>query len=150
MKRFYILGIEKVLNLPTDFGLKAHYLGQLRDTLSLALVYSAPDVFVAPSVQDNLPNTIMEAIACGTPCVAFNIGGMPDMIEHQQNGYLVQPYDSEELAHGITWVLQDEQRRQALSHRAREKFEQEFTLEIQCHNYVKLYEDIVQISGLSG
>ncbi len=137
-------------NLQPDFGLKAHYLGQLRDTLSLALVYSAADVFVAPSVQDNLPNTIMEAIACGTPCVAFNIGGIPDMIEHQQNGYLVQPYDSEELAHGITWVLQDEQRRQALSHRAREKFEQEFTLEIQCRNYIKLYDDIVQASSRAG
>lgn len=134
-------------NHQPDFGLKAHYLGQLRDTLSLALVYSAADIFVAPSVQDNLPNTIMEAIACGTPCVAFNIGGIPDMIEHQQNGYLAQPYDSEELAHGIAWVLQDEQRRQDLSHRAREKFEQEFTLEIQGRNYVKLYEDILQTSG---
>jgi glycosyltransferase involved in cell wall biosynthesis len=137
-------------NPQPDFGLKAHYLGQLRDTLSLALIYSAADVFVAPSVQDNLPNTIMEAIACGTPCVAFNIGGIPDMIEHQQNGYLAQPYESEDLAHGITWVLQDEQRRQALSHRAREKFEQEFTLEIQCRNYIKLYDDIVQTSSPAG
>ncbi|HBB32486.1 MAG TPA: glycosyl transferase [Cyanobacteria bacterium UBA8803] len=133
----------------TDFGLKAHYLGKLSDDLSLALVYASADVFVAPSVQDNLPNTVLEAIACGTPSVAFNIGGMPDMIEHQQNGYLAQPYDSEELAKGITWILQDEQRRQALSRRAREKFEQEFTLELQARKYLNLYKEVCQTSRFS-
>ncbi|WP_287293429.1 glycosyltransferase family 4 protein [Moorena sp. SIO2C4] len=68
---------------PPEFGFKTHYLGTLSDDLSLALVYAAADVFVAPSLQDNLPNTVMEAIACGTPCVAFNIGGMPDLIDRQ-------------------------------------------------------------------
>ncbi|MEQ8961246.1 MAG: glycosyltransferase, partial [Coleofasciculus sp. C2-GNP5-27] len=77
---------------PPELGFPAHYLGQLNDDLSLAILYSAADVFVLPSTQENLANTVMEAIACGTPSVAFNIGGMPDLIEHQNNGYLAQPY----------------------------------------------------------
>ena len=128
-----------------EFGLKTHYLGKLSDDISLALVYAAADVFVAPSIQDNLPNIVMEAIACGTPCVAFNIGGMPDLIEHQQNGYLAKPYDSEELAQGIAWVLQDESRWQTLCHRARAKVEQEFTLEHQASKYLKLYQELTSI-----
>jgi len=128
---------------PPEFGFKAHYLGTLSDDLSLAIVYSAADVFVLPSTQDNLPNTVLEAIACGTPCVTFNIGGMPDMIEHQNNGYLAQPYKIEDLAQGIAWVLENKERHQKLSHRAREKVEQEFTLKIQASRYLSLFTDIL-------
>ncbi|NMG06334.1 glycosyltransferase family 4 protein [Brasilonema sp. UFV-L1] len=127
----------------TNFGFKSHYLGVLSDDLSLALAYSAADVFIAPSVQDNLPNTVLEAIACGTPCVAFDIGGMPDMIEHQKNGYLAQPYKIEDLAGGIAWVLENKERHQKLSYRAREKAEQEFTLEIQARRYLSLFKSLV-------
>jgi len=128
----------------TDLGFKSHYLGKLGDDIALALVYAAADVFVAPSIQDNLPNTIMEAIATGTPCVAFNIGGMPDMIEHQQNGYLAQAYEIEDLAQGIAWVLENKERHQKLSRRAREKAEQEFTLELQARRYLSLFNEIVK------
>jgi glycosyltransferase involved in cell wall biosynthesis len=127
-----------------DFGLPTHYLGTLGDDLSLALLYSAADVFVLPSTQENLANTVMEAIACGTPCVTFNIGGMPDMIEHQKNGYLAQPYDINDLAAGIVWVIENEERHQKLSYRARKKTEQEFTLEIQAHRYLSLFTEIDQ------
>jgi len=129
---------------PPDFGLKAHYLGTFSDDLSLALVYSAVDVFVLPSTQENLANTVMEAIACGIPCVAFNIGGMPDLIEHQKNGYLAQPYKIEDLAQGIAWVLENEERHQKLSHRAREKAQQEFTLEIQARRYLSIFTEICE------
>ncbi len=128
---------------PPDFGFKANYLGTLSDDLLLALVYSAADVFILPSTQENLANTVMEAIACGIPCVAFDIGGMPDMIEHQKNGYLAQPYKIEDLAQGIAWVIENQERHQKLSFRAREKAEQEFTLNIQAHRYLSLYEILV-------
>ncbi|NEQ63183.1 MAG: glycosyltransferase, partial [Moorea sp. SIO4A1] len=128
---------------PPEFGFNAHYLGTFSDDLSLALVYGAADVFVCPSLQDNLPNTVMEAIACGTPCVAFNIGGMPDLIEHQKNGYLAQPYQIEALAQGIAWVLENTERHQKLSYRAREKVEKEFTLEIQARRYLSLFTEIL-------
>ena len=129
---------------PPELGFKAHYLGTLSDDLSLSLVYSAADVFVLPAVQDNLPNTVMEAISCGTPCVAFKIGGMPDMIEHQQNGYLAQPYKIEDLAQGIAWVLENQERHQKLSHHARQKAEQEFALKIQAHRYLSLFTEILE------
>ncbi len=137
-----IFGASRSDGLP-DFGLPSHYVGNLNDDLSLATVYSAADVFVLPSVQDNLPNTIMEAIACGTPCVAFNIGGIPDLIEHQKNGYLAQPFKTEDLAQGIAWVLEKEERHQKLSHRAREKAEQEFALQIQTGRYLSLFKEIM-------
>jgi glycosyltransferase involved in cell wall biosynthesis len=131
---------------PPDLGFKIHYLGTLNDDLSLTLSYSAADVFVAPSMEDNLPNTVMESMACGTPSVAFKIGGMPDMIEHKKNGYLAQPYEVKDLAQGIVWVLENEERYHKLSYRAREKVEQEFTLEIQAHRYLSLFEEISNLS----
>ena len=126
-----------------DLGFKTHYLGKLSDDISLAQVYAAADVFIAPSLQDNLPNTVMESIACGTPCVAFKIGGIPDMIEHQQNGYLAQPFEVEDLAKGIAWVLEDRERHQKLGGHARQKAEQEFTLELQARRYESLYTEIL-------
>ncbi|PAX53382.1 glycosyltransferase family 4 protein [Brunnivagina elsteri] len=143
-----VFGASKSENL-TDFGFKSHYLGLLNDDLSLALAYSAADVFVAPSLQDNLPNTVMESIACGTPCVAFNIGGMPDMIEHQKNGYLAQAFKIEDLANGIAWVLENKERHQKLSHCAREKTEQEFALGIQAKRYLSIFQSQIKEVAIS-
>ncbi|QDL06525.1 glycosyl transferase [Brasilonema octagenarum UFV-E1] len=126
-----------------DLGFRTHYTGKLADDVSLSLVYSAADVFIAPSIEDNLPNTVMEAIACGTPCIAFHIGGMPDMIEHQKNGYLAQPYKIEDLSYGITWVLENTERYQKLCHHAREKAEQEFTMQIQAQRYLSMYTELL-------
>ena len=128
---------------PTYFGFKSYYLGTLTDDLMLALAYSAADIFVAPSVQDNLPNTVLEAISCGTPCVAFNIGGMPDMIEDRKNGYLAQPYETNDLAKGIAWILENTERQQKLAYRAREKAEQEFLLKIQAYKYKSLFSELL-------
>ena len=128
---------------PLDIGFKVHYLGTVQDELTQALVYSAADVFVLPSIQENLSNMILEALACGTPCVAFNIGGMPDMIEHQSNGYLVQPYQVQDLAQGIVWVIEHQSRHQNLSHAARATVVQNFNLQLQARRYASLYEEIL-------
>ncbi|BAU63440.1 glycosyl transferase, group 1 [Stanieria sp. NIES-3757] len=129
---------------PPDFGFKVNYQGKLNDDVSIALLYAAADIFVAPSVQDNLPNTVMEALACGTPCAAFKIGGMPDLIDHQQNGYLATAYEPEDLARGIAWILENPERWQHLSIGARAKVEREYTIERQAQTYLKLYEDILE------
>ena len=63
------------------------------------------DIFVTPSLEENLPNMIMEAMACGVPCVGFNIGGIPEMIDHLHNGYIAQYKSSEDFANGMQWVL---------------------------------------------
>jgi glycosyltransferase involved in cell wall biosynthesis len=128
---------------PINLGFRVHYLGILHDDHSIALAYSAANVFVAPSLQDNLPNTIMESLACSTPCVAFNIGGMPDMIEHCKNGYLAKPYQIDDLAQGIVWVLENQERQKNLAHRARQKVEQEFSQEIQAHRYESLFRTVL-------
>lgn len=127
----------------TDFGFQPLYLGQLNDDISLALAYAAADVFVLPSIQDNLPNTIMEALSCGTPCVGFDIGGIPDMIEHQKNGYIAESFKIEDLARGIIWVLENKERHQKLCDRAREKVEKEFTLEIVASRYSSIFSQMV-------
>ena len=68
-------------------------------------IYNAVDLFVTPSLEENLPNTIMEAMACGTPCVGFNVGGIPEMIDHLHNGYVAQYKSVDDFANGIYWAL---------------------------------------------
>lgn len=140
-----VFGSSQPKNHP-EIGFKLHYLGKLNDDISLSLVYAAADVFIAPSVQDNLPNTVMESLSCGTPCVAFDIGGMPDMIEHQQNGYLAKPFNLEDLARGIAWVLEDEERLRKLGVNGREKVEQQFNIDMQSHSYLSLFADMIYLS----
>jgi glycosyltransferase involved in cell wall biosynthesis len=124
-------------------GFRYHALGTLTDEILISILYSAVDVVVAPSVQDNLPNIVMETLACGTPCVAFNIGGLPDLIEHQKNGYLANPFDVEDLAQGIAWVLENQSRHQNLCNYAREKAEREFSLDLQAKRYQSLFDELV-------
>ena len=138
-----IFGASRLDN-PPEFGFQEHYLGRFGDDLSLTLIYSAADVFVAPSIQEAFGSTALEALACGVPCVGFDIGGIPDMIEHQKNGYLAQPFKIEDLARGITWVLENEERHQKLSYRAREKVEQEFSQEIPALRYSSLFNEILE------
>jgi glycosyltransferase involved in cell wall biosynthesis len=128
---------------PPDLGFPVHYLGWLHDDATMVALYSAADVVIAPSNEDNLPNVVLEALACGTPCVAFDIGGLPDMIDHQQNGYLAVPFKSEDLALGISWVLKDDERRRVLSANARAKVEAEFELSKVSLRYRSLYEELL-------
>lgn len=130
-------------SIPQNFGLKSTYLGKLYDDISLSLIYAACDLFVAPSEEDNLPNTIMEAMACGTPCVAFRIGGIPDMVSHKKNGYLAEPYSVEDMAIGIQWIIEDDARYQELSVVARNKIEADFNLEQVATRYIALYNKII-------
>jgi glycosyltransferase involved in cell wall biosynthesis len=123
-----------------------HTIAHIDDERLLSLLYAAADVFVAPSVEDNLPNVIAEAMACGTPCVAFHIGGMPDMIDHQVNGYLARPLDAADLATGIDWVLTDHDRYCKLILAARERAEQTFTLSQITARYIELYGTLLGTS----
>jgi len=128
---------------PIDVGFKIHYLGRLEDE-ALAKVYAAADVMVVPSRYEAFGQTASEALACGTPVVAFDVTGLKDIVDRHQNGYLAKPYDSEDLARGIAWVLEDPDRHQQLCHSARLKVEAKFTLEVQAREYQKLYEEVWQ------
>lgn len=127
---------------PQGFKQKAHYLGHLHDDISLRVLYSAADVMVVPSLQENLSNAIMESLACGTPVVGFAIGGNEDLIEHHQTGYLAKPFDIEDLAFGINWILNHDNP-SALTDAAREKVLCEFDSEVVAKKYIKLYSQMV-------
>ena len=101
----------------------------------MALTYAAADVFVTPSLQDNLPNTIAEAMSCGTPCVGFNVGGIPEMIDHQQNGYVAKYKDVTDLAAGIQYVLTHDMREAAL-HKAASAYGETHVAQ----KYINVYE----------
>lgn len=137
-----VFGASRSHNQP-DFGFPAHYLGRLNDDISMRVLYSAADVMVVPSLQENLSNVIMEALACETPVVAFDIGGNPDMIDHKINGYLATPYDPADLACGIEWIL-NHQDPETLSWKAREKVEREFDSRVVAKRYIELYEEILR------
>jgi glycosyltransferase involved in cell wall biosynthesis len=127
-----------------DLPFMTHFLGVLHDDISLALVYAAVDLFVAPSVQDNLPLTVMEAIACGIPCVAFRVGGIPEMIEHKENGYLADFGDRQAFADGIQWVLADRERWQKLSRAARKKAVQSYDRKLVVEKHIKIYRELIE------
>jgi len=93
-------------DMECDLALPVYSLGYVSEESKIVNIYNASDVFVLPSLEDNLPNTIMEALSCGVPCVGFKTGGVPEMIDHEENGYLADCADSSSLADGIIWVLE--------------------------------------------
>lgn len=122
-----------------------HWLGVVRDDRVLALSYSAADVMVVPSRQDNLPNTAVEAQSCGTPVVAFKVGGLPDIVTHLETGWLAKAFDTEDMAEGILWVIADKDRWGKLSQLAREKIVERFSFPVVARQYAALYEKVLSV-----
>lgn len=127
---------------PPNLGFPIHYTGHLHDDLSLHALYSAADVMVIPSRQDNLPNTGVEAQACARPVVAFDTGGLSDIVDHQHTGYLAKAFDTEDLAHGIAWVLAHRETAQ-LGKQARERAEARMAASVIGGKYRAMYQRIV-------
>jgi glycosyltransferase involved in cell wall biosynthesis len=122
-----------------DLGFPVHYMGRLQDPLSLRVLYSAADAMVVPSRQDNLPNTGLEAHACGTPVIAFKVGGLQDIVDHLKTGYLAAPFDIEDLARGVQWVLAEGDRSTALAEAARQRALNLWAPEVVSDLYCQLY-----------
>ena len=114
-------------------------LGYVSDESKIVKVYNAADVFVLPSLEDNLPNTIMEAMACGVPCVGFNIGGIPEMIGHLKSGYVAKAADADDLARGIKWVL--DFKGEELSKEARRTVLNSYSQQSVAIKYIELYQE---------
>lgn len=96
-------------------GIKTHYMGRLHDDISLCLLYNAADLFVAPSLQDNLPNTLVESLACGTPCVAFDIGGMGDLVGAPIMGALCAEMNTSSFSKTLLEVLSQQHNPQMIA-----------------------------------
>lgn len=119
-----------------------HQLNTITSPADLAEIYSMADVFVSPSIEDNLPNMIMEAMSCGTPVVAFNTGGIPDLIDHQVNGYMAEFKSSTDLAAGIGDVLNIDNH-DKYGAAARYKVKRMFNNEKVAGQYIDLYKSIL-------
>ncbi|MDD5247874.1 MAG: glycosyltransferase family 4 protein [Rhodocyclaceae bacterium] len=132
---------------PPDLGFPVHYAGYVHDDLSLRALYSAADVFILPSRQDNLPNTGVEALACGTPVVAFDVCGMPDIVSHKKTGYLAAAFDKEDLASGILWCLRDAIRLTKLRANARADAVSRFSNQVIASQYCNLYSKAASLTG---
>ncbi len=111
----------------------------ISDIKEMASLYASVDAFVLPSLSENLPNTIMEAMACGTPCVGFDVGGIPEMIDHKVNGYVARYKDSQDLAEGIRYVL-DGKNHARLSQACIEKVRHCYSEEAVAEKYINVYE----------
>ncbi len=109
----------------------------------LADAYRAADVFAVPTLADVLTQTAPESIACGTPCVAFDRGGVTDVVRHMETGYTARFGDADDLAEGLATLLGDQELLDRLGRRCREVAEEEFPIELQVERYVSLYEELV-------
>ncbi|MFD0750519.1 glycosyltransferase family 4 protein [Mucilaginibacter calamicampi] len=126
----------------TQLPFTVHQLNIITDENELAGVYGMADVFVTTSLEDNLPNMVMEAMACGTPVVAFNTGGVPEMLDHLQNGYLADLASAQGIAEGITHILY-EAKTEELSANARQKVLNSYTNEKVAKQYTELYHAVL-------
>ena len=115
----------------------------------MAMCYAAADMFVLPTLADNLPNSLLESLACGTPCVSFGVGGVDEVVRPDETGYLAWPGDAYDLARGITLLLTDHSLRCRLSTRCREVAVREYAVEVQAQRYRELYEQLIHGSSLT-
>jgi len=120
---------------------KMHY-PQIHNEEELAQLYAACDVTAIPSQEENLALTVLESMACGTPCVTFKIGGMSDVIRHKYNGYMADPFNVHDLCSGLAWALENEGIIN-ISENAKRTIENEFGLEQEAEQYTKLFQEKV-------
>lgn len=137
-----IFGADNDTILP-DCGIPVRNLGIISDEEKMVLLYRAADLLVAPSREETLGYVIMEAMSCGTPCVAFEVGGIPDLISHGETGYLARPYIVEDLATGIINVLHDYMLRKAMAEKSRKWIEDNLSLHLIAQRHLKLYRQLI-------
>lgn len=120
---------------------QVYALDYINNDKDLVNIYNAVDLFVTPSLEENLPTTIMEAMSCGVPCVGFNVGGIPEMIDHLHNGYVAEYKSAEDLANGIIWTLSESEYR-TLSGEACRKAISNYSESIVAKKYIDIYNKI--------
>tara|TARA_B100000401_G_scaffold86884_1_gene55288 strand:- start:4516 stop:5742 length:1227 start_codon:yes stop_codon:yes gene_type:complete len=127
---------------PKDLGFKTKFMGHFNDELSLRLFYSAIDVLVVPSRVESFGQTASESMACGNPVVAFDTTGLKDIVDHKVNGYLAKPFETEDLANGIKYIMNSSEYVE-LCNNAREKAKKKFDSTVVARQYEQLYNEIL-------
>jgi len=136
-----VFGNRNAKDVP-DFSFKTSFLGTINDDAKLAMCYAAADVFLIPSLEDNLPYTVMESLSCGTPVVAFTTGGIPDMVQHLQNGYLAEYRSAKSFADGMEWAIKHEDSA-ALQQQSRQTVMDKFAEQVIAQKHIQLYSQLV-------
>jgi glycosyltransferase involved in cell wall biosynthesis len=144
-----LFGVDEGATLP-DCGMPVRCFEFVTDEEQMVLLYRAADLFIVPSRQETFPYVIMEAMSCGTPCVAFSVGGIPDLITHGETGYLATPYIVDDLATGIVDLLDNEKLRTSMAVKSRRSIEDNFSLQLMAQRYINLYQNLISgvVSGL--
>lgn len=124
-------------------GIQVKSLGYINSYEKIRDAYNAADLYVLSSLEDNLPNTMLESMACGTPVVAFNVGGVPEMIRNGETGALTASIDSKKLSEAILGLLLDPTKRERLGKNCRKLIEQRFALHHQAENYLALFKELL-------
>ncbi len=136
-----VVGTDNRL-IELDSQYNVHYYGNISDDISLSILYSACDLFAAPSREENLANTVLEAMSCSLPCVAYNVGGMGDVIIHKVNGFLIDAFNTIDFALAIEWLL-DNGEIQNYPAESRSQILNKFSQLNQVESYIKLYEELI-------
>jgi glycosyltransferase involved in cell wall biosynthesis len=130
-------------------GYPVHYAGRLNDEMSLRILYSAADVMVVPSRLEAFGQTASEALACGTPVVAFAATGLLDVVKHKETGYLATPFETRDLAQGIYWVVSEPARQDCLRGNARRDAVERFANPVIAASYKRLYEQVLSTRSVT-
>ena len=136
-----IFGNRNTEDVPV-FPFKTTFLGTIKNDDKLAAAYAAADAFLIPSLEDNLPYTVMESLACGTPVIAFTTGGIPNMVQHLHNGFLAEYRSSESFCAGMEWI-KNYPVKEALRQNARETVMQHFSEKVIAQKHLELYESLL-------
>lgn len=117
-------------------------LGYFQDAASMALAYAAVDLYVMPSILDNFPSVVLESLACGTPVISFETGGIPEMVRHGVNGLVARNRDAEELASHILTAMEDHELRRRMGEEALKSIQLSFNPTLQVERYLQLYRKV--------
>lgn len=145
LARLIVYGVEEAPSALSFTNISVAFVGFIRNASVMAALCSVSDLTVVPSISENLSYAIMESLSCGTPVVAFNIGGNSDLIEHERNGYLATEKDSSDFAHGIQWCLRNNSDGH-LSSEARNKACRDYAIDVVARQYADLYRQINKAS----
>jgi glycosyltransferase involved in cell wall biosynthesis len=129
-----------------DFPFKTTFLGTISEDEKLATCYAAADAFLIPSLEDNLPYTVMESLACGIPVIAFTTGGIPDMVQHEYNGYLAEYRSAESFTDGMQWVINYPDP-ENLQQQARQTVIEKFAEDVIAGKHIELYQNVLNAGG---